>query len=296
MRRRSAACLALLALPLAAAAQEANLEWKFKEGMTLYQLTTNKMQQKVSVAGMNQELPINQQTLVKLTVKKVNPDKSVELEQTTVRSKTEGLPFGGVDEKLKGLTYTFTLGPDRKVTKFDGAEELKKRFANEDEQTKQMLGAMFREEVMKRGVEENFAMLPGKTVKVGEQWKRSSTFPLGPLGKMKMDVTYTYKGKAKHEGAEVDQVDYTAKLEWTGSEDAGEGAPFKIVKGKLEAKEFAGKFFYDAAKGHPVHNETSTKLGGTLTVAVGGMELEMSLEMDQKTTVKVSDKATGLDD
>src|SRR5262245_21652943 len=105
-------------------AQEVKLQWKFKEGDTFWVEEVSSTKTTVSVAGTPLVKSEEKTTsLTSFTVKKVAGDSVVvEMKKEDVVARSDS-PLGEmtakIAEKIKGATFTVTLTPSGKVTKFE---------------------------------------------------------------------------------------------------------------------------------------------------------------------------------
>jgi hypothetical protein len=65
--------------------------------------------------------------------------------------------------------------------------------------------------------------------------------------------------------------------------------PFKILKADLTSKESSGEVLFDSEKGRVDGFNLTMKLAGTLTIEIGGMSSDVTLDQTQTTTVKTTD-------
>ena len=74
----------------------------------------------------------------------------------------------------------------------------------------------------------------------------------------------------------------------TPTAQAGGGLPFRIVSADLKSQGAGGTVLFNPAAGRVESSDMSIKLGGKLTIEIGGMSTDVELQQDQKTTVKTS--------
>jgi hypothetical protein len=292
MLRQALLSVAVLLAGVAAPvqAQEVKLQWKFKEGEKIY--VEDVMNKKTILSVQGQPIKSEQKTtfIISYTVKKATSASTIlvmKFEDVEVRTESGvGGAFDKIMEKMKGATFTITLTPDGKITKFEGFQDLVKQLAAADENTAKLIRAIVNEAMVTSAVEQAFGFLPDKAVKKGETWTREGTLPLGPLGDFKSANTYTYNGKT--ENGEAIGVQQTMRyIPPKGGDLAG---LFKIVRGDLKAKKAETSYIFDAEKGRLVSATLSTLIHGTLTVDFTGMETQVELSMDTTGTSRVLDK------
>jgi hypothetical protein len=296
MPRRSWSCfaflLAMTAVPgqMAPAAEGVKLALKFKEGDTFYVETTNITKQTMDFAGMKQDSDSESTTVTRFKVLKVDKDATViEQKIESIKNKNSGgLP--GADkimESMKGQVFKLTLNDKGDVTKLEGYEEFMKKLGSDNDVTAKLLKSFMSEETLRVSAEESFAFLPDKPVNKGDTWKRTQSVPLGPLGGLKGETTYTFKGTGK----DGEEISYDQTLAYSPPKEDDSGLPFKISKGEMKAEKATGTMVFDASKGRLVRGESTMKLKGSLTFEVAGTATTLNLEMQQTSKTRVSDKS-----
>lgn len=289
-----AAVLAALVLTATVFAQDAKLEWKFKEGDTFYLQTTSTLKQDMKTLGKSLLQNLEQTTVYSLKVQAVEANKNVVLEQKVesikVENKTGGAP--PTDEKfnqqLVGVSFKVTLGPAGDVLKFEGYEELVKKIAGDDAAAQKVVKATLSEENLKRAASDLFSFLPDKALKM---WDRRSDINLGPLGSFDAKKSYTMEGKQTVEGKSVDRIAFTAEAKYSGpTKMEGSPFPFQVTKGDLKAEDYKGTLLFDPEAGRLVSLEESMKITGNVTISVSGSSFDTNVTQEQSITTKVLDK------
>jgi len=271
--------------------QEVKLRWKFKEGDKFYVEDVQTTKTDVSVLGQQIKEEAKTTTVTSYTVKSVKSDSIVLVQKIeSVDSRSQG-GLGGstekIKEKMKGATFTVTITPDGKVTKFEGYQEFAKKLTDGDDEMSKLLGMFFSEELFKSSAEQSFNMLPDNPVKQGDTWTREGKMPVPGLGDFKLTSKYTYEGKG--EGGE--KIKARQDLMYVVPKGGGDiGGIMKIVKGDLKAENGKGHFLFDPEKGRLVKGEMNLFIKGRLTVEFGGQNIDISLTTDQTTVTRVLDK------
>jgi hypothetical protein len=267
------------------------LKWKFKEGDKFYVEDVQTTKTDVSVLGMQIKEDTKTTTVTSYTIKKVNSDNVVLVQKIeNVETKSQG-GLGGASEKImekmKGATFTITMTPDGKVTKFEGYKDFAKKLTGDDDEMGKMLNLFFSEDLFRSSAESAFNILPKTPVKEGDTWKDESKIPVPGLGDFKTVTNYTYKGKV--EGGH--RVDLKQNLTYTVPKDSNLiGGVFKFVKGDLKAENAKGHYIFDAEKGRLVSAKIAMFIKGRLTVDVAGQNVELHMTIDQEATSRVLDQ------
>jgi hypothetical protein len=285
----SAVALAFLAGP-ALAADAVKLEMKFKEGDKFYVETVSNTKQVMDFMGTKNESESDSTQVTSFKVLKSDKD-GVVIEQKieSIKNKNSGgLP--GADkimDALKGATFKLTLNTKGEVTKIEGYDEFMKKLSADNELAGKMLKSFMSEETIKATAGESFAFLPPKGVSKGDTWKRSQAVPLGPLGSLKGETTYTYKGPGK----DGEEISFDQSLEYAPPKEGDDSLPFKITKGEMKADKASGSMTFDASKGRLVKTEQVTKMKGSLEFEVAGNTTTLTMEMTQTAKSRILDKS-----
>jgi len=264
---------------------------EIQKGETYYVENKTDLKQTIEVMGMNVKQDMTNTTLASFAVKDVS-ENSVVVEQKILDVKVKssgGLAAGGADkmtEKMKGATFTITMTPHGKITKFEGYEDLIKRIAQENEEAGKLVKLMLTEETMKKGAEEAFGFLPNKAVEKGDKWANTMVVPMGPIGTFKAENKYTYQGPVT--GGE--EIAVAATMTYAPPKGDGGELPFKVVGGDLKSEGAKGKIIFNREKGRMVSYEMNMVLKGSLTMEVRGNRIQMDMAQDQKSTIRVLDK------
>lgn len=286
MKLAAAGLVLAVALAPARAADPVTLKWKLAKGDVVYAKTVTKMEQTVGVLGNTMDQSQDSTIVTKYTVVDASAG-GYTLEQTIVKAEITGnLPGAeGLAGNMKGATLTFTLDKDMKVTKVDGYDGYIEKIAGGNEDIAKVMRASAGPDTLKVSVEDMLAVGPGTPVKPGDTWKRDTKLAIGPLGDFALNAKY----KLDDVTGGVAKVSYTADATFTAGK-GGEGLPFQITKGALKADEYAGSLTFDVAAGRPKAGSMTAKMGGTLTVSVMGMELELTFKQTLKVTNTLGDK------
>jgi hypothetical protein len=280
------------------------LEWKaFNKGTVFYQELTTETEQKMKVMG--QEVTQKQKQTFFLKYSGEDPTKEGNLVVTQeIIGVVMNIDIGGVTisydsreekqpnnpmtdffKKLLEAKLKLTIDPKTmEVTSIEGHEDLVKKLGQTNPQMEPLLKSILSKEALKQMAEPTWAALPPKSVNKGDDWKKTSTLKLGPIGEYKTDYTYTYEGQEKG----LDKIKIDAKLTYSAPTDKG-GLPFTIKSAELTSKEGTGYAYFDRKKGRFESSTMKMKLEGTLKIEVGGMETDVTLTQDQTATVKSSD-------
>lgn len=284
---------------------DVNIAWKFEKDKTFYQEMTTETKQTMKVMQMDIVQNQKQTFYMSWTPKEQDKDKN-----WVVNQKIEGIkmdidivgnkvtfdstkdtgtanPLADFFKALVGSEFKLTIGPDYKVVKIEGREEFVKKLSNANQQMKPMLEQILSDEALKQMTDPAFAVVPGKPVKTGDTWTKTSKLNMGPLGSY--DTKYEYK----LEGVEnkLDKISVKTTLTYTPPPDTtASQLPFKIEKADLKSSNATGTILFDSEKGRLASSDLDLKLEGKLTIKIAGAPADVDLSQTQKTTVKTTDE------
>lgn len=293
---RTASALALAAAltaalpPPGAAAQDAALRYKLKEGDTFYakNVTDNDM----AMEFMGNKVPVKMKmTMVqKFAVKSAQAGATtVEMTITDASMDAPGLPGGGlgqIGEMFKGVTLTATLDENFDVTKVEGQDKLVDKLAKGDPAMKQMVQGMMGDAAVKQWFVVVFPPLPGKPVAAGGSWTRTDKMPFSGIGDMTVNKKLTLQGVT----GGVATVKETATITFKPSAGGAGGLPFKITKADLKTKDYTSTHQIDVAAGRLKESKTTMTMTGAMTMSAQGQEIEMQMDVKTTSTVTVTDR------
>jgi hypothetical protein len=278
LSRCSLACVIALGLLAPAAGQQkppaqpsmadgaAKLEWKFKEKDKFYVETWVSWSQIRRTQGSLQELrdEVRVSTLSSFTVRKVDSDGSVQLDQKIEGTNYTWGPAASGNAalaaelfgKLQGATFRITLGPDRKVGKFEGYDDLARRIEQANPGEGERFRALVPEDDLRSATEDGFAFLPEKEVRTGESWERPMHLNLLPFGTLSSNLVYTFES-VKDNKAKITST-------FRGSSFAA-GGKIPQVKADFKLENRSGTTQFDVPKGRPLQSDFTIRYKGTLT-------------------------------
>jgi Family of unknown function (DUF6263) len=294
--------LALVALP-ALAQDQVELKWKFEKDKPFYQTLTTDTKQTMKVMGMDISQNQSQTFILSWTPKEQDKDgkwtvaQKIEavkmdieiggnkIQYDSTKDTTSGNPLAEFFKALVGSEFRLTFDKDMKVTKIEGREEFVKKLVAANQQMEPLLKQILSEEALREMSDPAFAAAPGKAVKKGESWSKDTTLNMGPIGSYKANYTYTFEGM---EG-KLAKLKADTKLTYQppGQQTAGV-LPFTIKSADLKSTQAGGTILFNPEAGRQESMDQTLKLAGKLTIAIGGMDTDVELNQEQKTTVKTS--------
>jgi hypothetical protein len=308
--RSFVALVLLVGLGTPALGQETTLKWNFQKGKAFYQEMTTDTKQTMQVMGM--EITQNQKQtfifswtpqdqkdgnwVIKQKIEGVKMDIEIggnKISFDSTKDTGAANPLSDFFKALVGSEFTLTLSPKMTVTDIKGRQEFVDKLIKANQQMEPLLKQILSEQALKQMADPTFAILKTNDkgpapVKKGDTWERTSQLDMGPIGKYDTTYKYTYEGKEGN--SKLDKISVATTLTYTApGENSPGGLPFKIKSADLKSKDGTGTILFDNDKGRLASSEMNLKLNGKLSIEIGGMTTDVTLDQTQKTTVRTSD-------
>jgi len=184
--------------------------------------------------------------------------------------------------KLMGSKLKFLLNSSNQLEKVEGYEELmKKATSGGPPQSRQMLEQMYGEDFFKRLMDEGRG-LPKEPVKVGDRWLAQQEVPMGPMGKMMLDMNCTFKGWEDRDQHKCAVLEFTGTLKQKPGENPAAMGGVSFEKGKI-----SGKNWFDPELGAVIAGDADVTMSMNVPVPTGrgappgqqGMSGEMKMKV-----------------
>jgi hypothetical protein len=297
MWRQCCLPVVLLTGALAVPAQaQVRLQWKLNEGDKFYLETTGTIKQTMKLMGN----PIDQQfettavdsyKVVKKAADQIVLEKKIE--SMKVNATGQGAEQAKQSaQKVTGAVFMLTLDPrSNTITKVEGVTEFIKKAFSDDPIMQQAMAATLNDDTLRED-QQNILVgfLVDKPVNKGDKWTRKSNMLLGPIGGFSCQGEYVYRGTTAMNNRNLERIDATWSLTYAPPKNKG-GLPFEITKGDFKTPTAKGTYYFDADAGKLAQVERKYNMKGTLTMSVAGQDVEMEMEMDQISKVRLLDKA-----
>jgi hypothetical protein len=295
--------MAMAAAPAARA--QVKLEYKYPEGQTLTYKTNMKISQVMTIQGMEIPTEVEQTIVTSRAVGKRAGDATLPIREKVDAFRTEmSLPGGmqvtydskqpdaKIDNpqlefladvfKLAGeTTYTVVLDGQNKVKAIEGSEKLQEKADKLNPAVRDSMRSRFSADKLKTGFEERHANLPDVLARPGEPWERTET--MNSDQELVFRKKYEYVGTEKKGDKTLDKI--TVKtLDMKIKVDANSQAPAKLTKSDLKVDSSEGTILFDREAGCIVESRDKVHVKGTMTLAVGEMELPGELEFTINST------------
>jgi Family of unknown function (DUF6263) len=181
-------------------------------------------------------------------------------------------PMAPIIRKMLSGHLDFETDANGKVTKVLNYDEFVAGIAGKDPQTKNMLQGMLNEDVIKHMGQG----LPDHPVKIGDHWPVTSDIKFGPMGSLKLEMKYTFKGWQQHDGHKCAVLGFVGDL---ASKPTGGGGPMNM---SIDKCSMLGDYWYDPDSGMVVdvisEQNMDMKMGGEKTPAAP-MKIKYELKL-----------------
>jgi hypothetical protein len=297
MRRQCWLAAVLLSGALAVPGQaQVQLQWKWTEGEKFFLETKGTTKQTMKVMGNPIEQQFDTTTVDSYKVIKKTPDQIIlekRIESMQVKATGPGADLADQSaQKAIGAVFTLTLDPrTNTITRVEGVSEFVKKAFSDNAALQQTMAATLNEDSV-RAEQQNIltGYLSDKPVQKGDKWPRQSKIPLGPIGNFTSQGEFTYQGKSTLQNRELDKVAAVWTLTYAPPKAKG-GLPFEITKGDFKTANATGTYYFDSRLGKLAFIDRKYNMKGAITMSAMGREVEMEIDMDQTSTVRLLDKA-----
>ncbi len=307
--------LSLVFSQAARAQDPVKLEYKFPEGKKLTYKTTTKMDQTLTINGMEIPTNVEQTSVTSQTVGKRRGDSTLPIDQKGESFRIELSSAGGINItydtsdpnakiendqvaflgdvfKMAGeIAYTVVLDGQNKVKAVEGTEKLQDKVTKLDEKAQALVRHSLDSEKLKKDFEQSHRNLPDVLARPGESWERTETVNVGGGQTMTFRKKYEYAGTEKKGDKTLDKI--TSKsIEVKYSMDPNAESPLKVTKSDLKVESSDGTILFDREAGCIVEAKGKTHVKGPMTFSIQGQELpgEIDLTMDNTTQLQPEKK------
>jgi hypothetical protein len=296
--------LTLLTPAMAQDAKPVKIEWKFEKDKTFYQTLTTETT--LAFAGKPPThtqkqtyflawTPVRQDDknwALKLKIEGLRLDLSHDGNRTLFDSTQDKNPSGPLSDffkVLKDVELTITVNPEMQAISVEGRDKFIEALTKPKPQLDSMLNQVLTRDNLKQLAEAAFPPMPNKEVKKGDNWSRTTSITVSPLGTFETRYTCTYDGPDKD--ANLEKVTVKADMTYRTPTSQPLGFPFKINTADLKTTEGSGSFEFRKDKGRADKSTQKLTLKGKLNVDVGGTGADVEVEQTTTTTVITSDES-----
>jgi hypothetical protein len=283
---------------------QVKLERKYHDGSTYTAETTSRVEQKLTIAGMETDTSSDTRTTVKATVGKRDVAGMLKIQE-----KIDSLQINTV---VMGQNYSFdSASPDTKGSSpleilRDVHKALCKRmtttvldkmnrvYAIESDgdvlsglapEIQALVKGQVDPENLKKAANQELDSLPTEPVSKGDSWQRTESANFGAGQVMTFQTKYTYEGTVEKGGKTLDKITVkTLSVEFSLQDSP---LPFQVKGSDLKATESEGVILFDRALGQVVETSSATRIVGDLTFVVNNMDLPSKLDLKMQSGVIV---------
>jgi Family of unknown function (DUF6263) len=208
----------------------------------------------------------------------------ISYDSTTPQPKNPMTDF--FDQLMNKSELEYIISKNLTVEDVKKSDELIKALGDVNPQMQSLLKEILSSKALKKMAEPTWWAYPedGK-IPADKKWKRESKLDLGPIGTY--DSVFNFDYKDLKDGK--DTIGITTSLKYTAPTEKKAGLPFEITKADLKSDSGAGTAVFDRAKGRFASSTITMKLNGTLTIAVSGMNTDVTLDQTQTATSETFD-------
>jgi surface antigen len=283
---------------------QVKFERKYEEDSRFAAESTSHVEQKLTIAGMEQDTSSDSRSVVQATVGKRDVGGMLKIQQ-----KPESMQ---INMTVMGQNYSFdSNSPDTKGTSAleilrDVHKALAKRmtttvldkenrvYAIESDQDvlsgvpaelQPLIKGQLDPENLKKAANQEIDTLPTEPVNKGDSWQRAQSANLGAGQVMTFQNKFTYEGTVEKNGKTLDKIVLKTLSVDFALQDSP--LPLKLKGSELKATESEGTILFDREIGQVVETTNSIRIEGEITFAINDMDLPAKLDLKMQSGVVV---------
>ena len=294
------ACL-VLGLSTASFAQ-VKLERKYHEGTTESAEATSKLEQKLSIAGMDTETNVETRSTIKATVGKRDAGGLLrvqgKIESLQITMGVQGMSYffdsanpdnkGGsalevlrdIHKALAQQTTTTIFDKDNKIYAIESDQDV---LSNLPEEIRKLVKSQLDPEYLKKAANQELEQLPSGPVNKGDSWQRTEIVNFGAGQIMTFQTKYTYEGTVEKDGRTLDKI--TSKTLSVDYSLQDSPLPLTVKSSELKAAESESVVLFDRDLGQVVESTASIRITGDITFSVNNKDLPSKLDLKMQSNV-----------
>lgn len=191
------------------------------------------------------------------------------------RASSPANPLTGMLDKLAQARLYVELDASGDVVEVEGLEDLMKGMTGPGMGASMLEGMFNKDSVKQMGVVPQG--LPGKAMKVGDQWPYEIELKLGGMGTLVVAMNFTFSGMETKEDRNCAVLDYTGTM---STKPAGGNSPVSM---SITAGAMKGKTWFDPEAGMVVAGTAER----SLKMKVSAMGQQMDIDQTQTTSNKL---------
>ncbi len=192
-------------------------------------------------------------------------------------------PTAAVLKKIVGAKIRYTMDVNNNVVRVEGINDLVNRLTSgTDATTSSMFKSMFSEEYFKQMMSQN-QCLPTKPVQKGDTWPVQIKFPMGSVGSIDINYTYTFQGWEMHGKQNCVRMNFQGTLK---SKPKAKSNAFPVSLSSLDG-DSTGTSWFDPELGIIVDTTINQNVTMVMSMVMKGATQNMTNHMNQDTTIKL---------
>ena len=299
--RRIALTASLMAILSVPALAQVKLERKIVEGSTRTTEQVTRVEQKLTIAGMETETESDSRVTVKTTAGKRDDSGNIRVQEKIVNmmitTKVQGTEYvfdsanpdkasgsalemlRPVHKALSGRTTTTVWDKENKIAQIEFDQDALNGL---DDNVRNLVKDEVNPEKLKKAANEELERIPAEAVKKGDAWERTSKRSLGAGQMLTATTRYTYEGEIEKDGKTLDKI--TTKVLSVDLTLEDSPLPLTIKSTDLKPAESKGELLFDRKLGMTVSGSSSVRIVGDITFVINNMELPSKLDLKMETT------------
>ncbi|MBC8353552.1 MAG: hypothetical protein H8E66_16255 [Planctomycetes bacterium] len=286
---------------------QVKLEHKFPDGRKTTANSYVKVEQTLTIAGMEIPSSSEQNITTSEAIGKRQADGALAAEhkieslQSTISVAGMDLAFDSVNpnapapgtaidalldvfKAIVNSSWTVTYGQDNSVLSIKGRDEA---LQNLPAELRAATAKQFDPDYLTEQANQELQVLPNEPVKLGDTWEQEATVLFDSYQSMTFTTVYEYAGTVEKQGKSLDKItSKTTQVTYTMSADSP--SPLKIVDSDLKIADSSGEVLFDRASGMIVDSKDKKHVTGSLKCEINGTEIPGKLDLTFETTVNRS--------
>lgn len=311
LRPAALAAAVLLAGLVTTSHAQVKLQFKFPEDQKYSYQSTTKVDQVLTINGMEIPTKSDQVQKVRMEFGKKREDGSIPIHETIVSIKTVlDLP-GGINltldsedngeapkdepealkplretvKALAGANFTIVVNKDGEVSAIEGAEKGLPKADALDPAIADALKKRFEADRLKRESKDVFGMFPKTTVRPGEPWDRTEVMDIGSGQTLTFLYKYEYVGTTEQDGKTLDKL--AVKASTISYQMDNPASPIQLGKSDLKIASSDGTILFDREAGRIASSDVKSRITGDLTLVINGKDLPSTLDLTIGTGTRI---------
>jgi len=275
---------------------QVKLERKFQEGSTKTQEQVTRVEQKLTIAGMETETESDSRVTVKVTVGKRDDSGNIrvqeKIENMMITTKIQGTEYvfdsanpdkvsGSALEVMRplhkamsGRTTTTIYDKENKISQIEFDQDALSGLSDE---IRKLVKDETDPEKLKKAANEELERIPAESIKKGDAWEKTSKRSLGAGQMLTATTRYTYEGEIEQNGKKLDKI--TSKVLSVDFTFEDSPMPFTLKSTDLKPTESKGELLFDRKLGQTISATSSVRIVGDITFVINNMELPSKLDL-----------------